>query len=177
MSMWVGHDITAYGDRQAIGKFFNLDPEQDIHYIDHFDFSFGQKNVPGLRLGKLIEQNPDLMFLIKQRTDYDVTWIVERFNKLLDKREYVVVMMENFEFDGIKFNKLLLDKYNEEFPFFIEKHKMRTVQYDWTRYFNFEKISEVLNNSVKYSEMIDINNYGDLDVADDGFYDLDTANV
>jgi len=68
MSMWVGHDITAYGDRQAIGKFFNLAPE-NIHYIDHFDFSFGQKSVPGLRLGKLIEQNSDLIFLLKQSTD------------------------------------------------------------------------------------------------------------
>jgi len=176
MSMWVGHDITAYGDRQAIGKFFNLAPE-DIHYIDHFDFSFGQKSVPGLRLGKLIEQNSDLIFLLKQSTDYDTIWSIERFNKELCKHEYVTIMINHYEANSIKFNKLILDSYNEKFPWLIAKHKLLKVQYDWTHYFNIEIITEVINNVSKYSEMIDVQHYIDTDNADDGFYDLDESNV
>jgi len=150
MSIWYHFNVEAYGNREAIGKFFNLDPEEDIHYIDRFSFSFGQKNVPGMRLGKLIVNNPDLVFLVKNSVE-DSTYIsLERFNERL-----TIEISQRGVFTEV--NKKLLEMYKKEFPTLIEKHLKLERGFKGFRWSyligSHEKISELLNNANDYRDM------------------------
>lgn len=80
MSNWYHIDVTGFGDRKAIADFFKL-PEDDVNYINSFDFSFGQKNIPGLNLYKLIVNNPELIFLVKEDTDYGYCYNLFHINR------------------------------------------------------------------------------------------------
>lgn len=153
MSIWFQHTVTALGDRAAIGKFFNLDPEKDIHYIDSFTFSFGQKNVPGLRLGKLIEQNKNLIFLIEQSSDYDTVWWLERF--VGDTHQHIQIgRFAHAEYGGNQINKLILEKYAEKFPYLMAKHEAGTRAFDWKHFFNdFDTAAAMLSQADQYKEM------------------------
>lgn len=159
MSIWYQFDITAMGDRAAIGKFFNLDPENDIHYIDSFDFSFGQKNVPGLRLGKLIEQNPDLIFLVRMAVEVDtVVYSLENFNK--ETQKYQRILIQDSGYTSNRFNKRLLEEYRKRFPELAEKHLQKLEgfnRYRWEYLFNdFKKSALMLNEFEQYKEMVDL---------------------
>jgi hypothetical protein len=155
MSIWYQYDITAVGDRKAIGKFFNLDPEKDIHYIDSFEFSFGQKNIPGLRLGKLIEQNPDLLFIVKHSTDYDITWSIERFDQATLQHQHVTVEYIRHDMDALgKINSLLLEEYSKVFPYLMDKHQSGERPYEWKWFFNdYTRTAAILSQASKYEKM------------------------
>jgi hypothetical protein len=155
--MWAQYDIKALGDRKAIGKFFSLDPEKDIHYIDSFEFSFGQKNIPGLRLGKLIEQNPDLIFLARQSTDYDVVYALERFDQANNKLQRIFIERSAYgEYGGNQLNKKLIEEYAQHFPYLMDKIKDGSRTYDWSYFFNdFGKAADILSRADDYKEMTD----------------------
>lgn len=158
MSIWYQHDVIAMGDRQAIGKFFNLDPEEDIHYIDNFDFSFGQKNVPGLRLGKLVEQNPDLVFLVKSFTDYDTTFWLERFCVSENKHQSIFIARGHHDaYAGIEVNTKLAKQYAERFPFLMDKIQAGEREYNWRHFFvgvenPFRHAADMLSKADEYKE-------------------------
>lgn len=158
MSMWIQYDVTAFGDCRAIGKFFKLDPENDIHYIDRFGFSFGQKNVPGMRFGKLVEQNPNLVFLVRQTTDYETTWLLERFDTASNKTQQILVEQDGHYTEGYpsSINKRILIEYTEEFPTLPAKHLARQKGFEefrWKMFFDYGKISFMLSQADKYEEM------------------------
>lgn len=152
MSIWVQYNVTALGSRKAIGKFFNLDPEQDIHHIDQFEFSFGQKNIPGLRLDKLIEQNSDLVYLIEEEIECDSTFFLQRFDILSGKMQFVLINQSNSEFKFIKYNKRIMEEYEKQFPNLMEQHKNGR-PYEWRWFFNdYEKIVKILNAADQYKD-------------------------
>src|SRR5271154_378099 len=90
MSVWYHYDVEAIAvDKRAVAKFFNLDPETDVR-IENFKFSFGQKNGAGLRLGKIVQQNPDIIFLVSESIESDTVnqWI-ERFDKIPNEHQRI----------------------------------------------------------------------------------------
>lgn len=156
MSIWYQHDIKVLGDRKAIGRFFNLDPEKDIHYIDTFEFSFGQKNAPGLRLGKLIEQSPDLIFLVKSSTDYNSYLSLQRFNEnqIDDGFQNILIMSTNYDPINVQVSKLLYEEYSKRFPYLLDQHKTGRPM-EWKLFFNdYQKAIDILNHTDDYKEMI-----------------------
>jgi len=151
MSIWVQYTVTAFGDRNAISKFFNLDPEKDIH-IDQFEFSFGQKNMPGLSFDQLVLQNPDLFFLCKKQTDYDQTWFLQKFDALNNKMQIVFISSENYEFSRYTYNKLIIEEYKKQFSTIMPLHAKER-PYEWAWFFSKEKIAlNILNNFEMYKE-------------------------
>ena len=134
MSTWYQHKITVLGNQESIGKFFNLDPKEDIHYIDSFEFLFGQKNVPGLRLGKLIEQNPNLIFLVDTTVEcYSYSLWIERFDIATSTHKCINVenWNEHYTPAGIyEYNKLLLEEYSKKYPTLSVKHFAREKGYE-----------------------------------------------
>lgn len=167
MSIWYQYNVVAFGDRKAIGKFFNLDPENDIHYIDRFDFSFGQKNVPGLRLGKLIEQNPDLIFLCRQSTDYDDTWSLHWAPKADEPTKYLFLYQNTFGM-GEQFSKEIIKEYEKKFPYLMEKHhEGRPYEWEWF-VGDFGNAARLLANPDLYSERIFSSSQEDLEMDQAG---------
>ena len=141
MSIWFQYSVTAIGDRVAIGNFFKLDPKEDIHGIEDFEFSFGQKNVPGLRLQKLVVQNPELIFLTKVSSDYDVVWYIEKFDVATDKVKHIFIERSPFDIEcgGHEVNKLLLEEYSKQFHYLMDQHKNGR-PYEWRSFFfNIER--------------------------------------
>ncbi len=174
MSIWYHYDVTASGDRKAIAKFFSLD-ETDIHYIDHFEFNFGQKNVPGLRLGKLVEQNSDLIFLIKQSVEGDTSWWIEKFDEDLQQHQYIRIESSR-DYGGspcrsTEYNKLILEEYKKENPELTAKHLAGLKGFEgfrWSSFFyNFEKTAAKLKRFEDYKEMITVMSKDDFDDHDD----------
>ncbi len=153
MSIWYQYKVIAFGDRKAIGKFFNLDPESDIHYIDRFDFSFGQKNIPGLRLNKLIEQNPDLIFLVHQSTDFDDTWYLHWAPNPDEPGKYLF-LHQNRHGEGEEFSVKILEEYKKKFPYLMQQHHEGR-RYEWEMFVgSFANAATLLGNRDQYKEKI-----------------------
>lgn len=157
MSVWYQHDVMAFGNRQAIGKFFNLDPKDDVHAIEWFEFTFGQKNVPGLRLGKIIEQNPDLIFLVKESVEASVSWWIERYNASNDKIDDIYLYTDGYA--TRKINKKILEEYEKEYSGLSAKHIAKQKGYEefrWSMFFNFERAARMLANADQYKELVSL---------------------
>lgn len=173
MSIWYQYDVVAFGDRHAIGKFFNLDGEKDIHYIDSFHFSFGQKNVPGLRLGKLIEQNPDLIFLVHQSTDFDDTWYLHWAPKANEESKYLF-LHQNVYGQGDEFSKNILEEYKKKFPYLMTQH-YEGRRYEWEMFVgSFENAASLLGKAEFYKDRVFSGTKDDfeLDQAGNDFMDV-----
>lgn len=154
MSTWYQYKVKAIADDQtAVGKFFHLDPKEDVR-IDDFEFSFGQKNGPGLYLEKLMKQNPDLIFLVEQQIEcnYIALWI-ERFDKNTSKFQHIFI--EKYDYDDYEVNKSLLEKYAIEFPNLMAQHEKSNRPLDWKYFFNdFNKCALMLSQADMYQQMI-----------------------
>ena len=157
MSTWYQYHIEVIAkNKEAVAKFFNLDPKDDVR-VDHFEFSFGQKNGPGLRLGKIIEQNPDLIFLVKQSVEVDsVSLWVERADAI-NKKSQRILIEDSGEY-VVEINKKLLDMYAAKFPSLPAKHLAREKGFEEFRwsylFYDFEKTAEMLAHANEYEEMV-----------------------
>lgn len=167
MSIWVQYDVTAYGDQKAIGRFFHLDPNEDIHCIDNFSFSFGQRNIPGLRFAKLVEQNPDLIFLVKENIEFDEQIFLQRFD-IVSKTHQIINIQERT--DAVKdniVNKKLLDEFTLLYPDLVRKHIMKISgfeEYRWSMVLrSFTNMATILSNADQYQEMVSPMEVSDLE--------------
>lgn len=157
MSIWYHLDVTAIGvDRKAVAKFFNLDPETDVR-TDVFRFSFGQKNAPGLRLGKIVEQNPDIIFLVQQSVEVDTNqWWIERFDKIPNQHQFILI--QDFGAVENKINKRIAEEYEKELPGLTMKHLNGQKGYEefrWSTFFNdFGKAATMLRQAEDYKETV-----------------------
>src|SRR5208282_999029 len=140
---------TALGKSEAIGKFFNLDPKEGVR-IDCFDFSFGQKNGPGLHIDNLIEKNPDLIFLIRESIEcHTQNWYLERFDETAKEHRRVYVEGSS-GYDQYLINKPILEKYEKMFP-----NRKPNENHDWEYFFgNFEMAAEILAHANQYQDMV-----------------------
>jgi hypothetical protein len=156
MSIWVQYNVTAFGDEKSIGKFFKLDPN-NINCIDRFSFSFGQKNIPGLRIDKLIENNPDLIFLVKMSVEFDQEISLQRFDS--NTKQHQLVIIQDLDRQGNNLiNKKLADLFIESYPELFNKHLNQEKgfeEYRWEYILkDFHTMNDVLSNAVQYDEMI-----------------------
>jgi hypothetical protein len=165
MSIWYQLHVTAIAENKtAVAKFFNLDPETDVR-TDSFEFSFGQKNGPGMRLGKIVEQNPDIIFLVKQSVECDtVQYWIERFDAAADQHQFILI--QDFGDVENKVNKKIVDKYERKLPGLAIKHLNDQKGYEgfrWSQYFNdFNKAATMLKQAEDYMEMVNPYKYFDI---------------
>src|SRR5271154_334384 len=90
MSVWYQLNVTAIAaDKAAVAKFFNLKDSWEDVRTDSFEFSFGGKNAPSLTLKKIVQQNPDLIFLVEQQVEVDtVEWFITRFDTVSNEQQF-----------------------------------------------------------------------------------------
>lgn len=158
MSIWFQYNVTAYGDQASIGRFFHLDPSDDIHCIDNFSFSFGQKNIPGLRFDKLVEQNPDLIFLVDICVEFDEQIFLQRFD-IVSQTHQIINIQERTDAVKSNFvNKKLLDEFTALYPDLVRKHIMQTngfEEYRWNVALrSFSNMVTILSKADQYEEMV-----------------------
>jgi hypothetical protein len=148
MSNWYDYRVTVFGPPNEIGKFFNID-SSDVNYLDSFDFSFGQKNGPGLCLEKIIKQNSGLVFFISQTIEISNSslWI-ERFDSA--SNEFQRILVETHDGD---INKRLLHEYELKFPYLLEQHKNGR-PYEWKMFFANAPSKEYLKYTDSFREMV-----------------------
>jgi len=102
-------------------------------------------------LGKLIANNPDLVFLVKNSVEGGTYISLERFNErlLIEVSQYRMYT---------KINKELLDEYTQKFPTLVEKHlrwEKGFQGFRWGYFLNsYEKISKLLDNANDYRDLI-----------------------
>lgn len=157
MSVWYHIDVTAIAaNKTAVAKFFNLNDSWEDVRNDHFEFSFGGKNAPGLTLPKIIEQNPDLIFLVNQQIECDTSqWLLMRFDKVSGKHQHIFIQDSGTWNNQI--NKRILEEYTKENPTLPEKHwshQKGFEEFRWKMFFNdFDKCAAILNQADQYEEM------------------------
>jgi hypothetical protein len=90
MSIWYQHEVHAIAkDRAAVAKFFKLDDSNQDVRTDMFEFSYGGKNAPSLMLRKIVQENPDIIFLVKESIECDtVEWFVTRFSVEKNEQQF-----------------------------------------------------------------------------------------
>ena len=168
MSVWYQLNITALAANEtAVAKFFGLDASREDVRTDSFEFSFGGKNGPSLHLAKIMEQNPDLIFLVKESIEGDtVQWFLMRFDKNSGTQQSIYIQDSGSYTNQI--NKRILEAYTQKYPILPAKHFAYEKGYEgfrWTMFFNdFDMAALMLNQADQYQEMISI-------ITDDDFGD------
>lgn len=158
MSIWYQLEVTAIAkDKSAVAKFFGLDNDYKDVRTDRFQFSFGGKNGPSLRLAKLVEQNPDLIFLVKQEIECDtVEWLITRWNINSNQQQFLLI--QDFGPVSNKISKKVLEEYHKEFGETTIKHlngERGFEDFRWESFFgDFDQSAEMLNHAEDYKEMI-----------------------
>lgn len=154
MSVWYHYDVTIIGNkREPLAKLFGL--ESDDINTDNFEISFGRKNMPGMRLGKLIDQNPDLVFIVKESVENSVAWWVQKGDKQ--------ILIEDSGDVIVEINKRVLDEYTKKYPYMMEKHREGR-PYEWKSFFyDYDKTVAMLDQADQYKEMISPMDQDDLD--------------
>jgi hypothetical protein len=157
MSIWYQLNVTAMSaNGAAVAKFFNLDNSMSDVRTDTFEFSFGGKNAPSLTLRKIMEQNPDLIFLINQNIECDTRqWFLMRFDPATAEQQ--MIRIQDFGAAENKLNKKILEEYTKELPTLPVKHlegQKGFEDFRWTMFFNFEKADAMLKHSQDYKEMV-----------------------
>lgn len=158
MSIWYQYKIEAIAPTdttEAVANFFDLTPKEDVR-IDRFSFSFGNKNGPGLRLGKIVAQNPDLIFLVEEQIECDTVsnWL-ERFDKNTNEHQYVFLYTDGIVTRSI--NKKVLEEYEKELSGLPEKHiakKKGFEKFRWNMFFSYNRANRMLANAKEYKETI-----------------------
>lgn len=165
MSTW--YQITCNviaDDKSSVAKFFNLDPNEDVR-TNSFEFSFGGKNGPSLRLGKIIEQNPGLIFINKMSIECDtVQWHVERFSP--STKAHQRILIQDFGSMQNKLSKKALEEYEKSMPGLAIKHLNGVKGYDefrWSYLFNdFTNVAAKLDKAEEYKELVNPYKYFDI---------------
>jgi hypothetical protein len=158
MSIWYQTSVTCLAaNKTAVAKFFNLDDSYDDVRTDRFEFSFGGKNGPSLRLSKMMEQNPDLIFLINEDIECDTKqWFLMRFDVVSKAQQYIRI--QDFGMVTNKVSKKMLEEYHKEYPKWVEAHlegKKDQEKFLWDSFItNFDKAAEMLNRAEEYKEMV-----------------------
>lgn len=158
MSIWYQLEVTAIAkDKSPIAKFFGLDDDYKDVRTDHFKFSFGGKNAPSLTLRKIVEQNPDLIFLVKQEIEGDtVEWFITRWGANSNQQQFFWI--QDFGAVTNKISKKVLEEYHKEFGETTIKHLNGQEGYEdfrWTMFFNdFDKAASMLSRAEEYKEMV-----------------------
>lgn len=158
MSIWYHLDVTVIAkDKSPVAKFFGLDDDWKDVRTDTFKFSFGGKNAPSLALRKVVQQNPDLIFLVKQEVECDtVEWFVTRWDTISDQQQFFWI--QSFGEVTKKISKKLLEEYNQDSPTLVSKHlegQKGFENFRWEMFFNdFDKAADRLKHAEDYKEMV-----------------------
>lgn len=158
MSIWYDLDVKAIAkDKTAVAKFFNLDDDYKDVRTDRFEFSFGGKNAPSLTLRKVVQQNPDLVFLVKQSIECDtVEWFITNFD--VSKNEQQLILIQDFGSVTNKVSKKLLEEYHEKYPRWLNNHlegKKGQENFLWDSFItDFDRAVGMLNHSEEYKERV-----------------------
>lgn len=158
MSIWYQCKVKAIAaDKTAVAKFFGLNDSFEDVRTDTFEFSFGGKNAPSLTLRKIVEQNPDLIFLAEQSIECDtVEQFVTRFDKIKNEQQFFWI--QDFGSVTNKVSKKLLEEYDKEHPTLVLKHLNAEKGYEnfrWEMLFwDFNKAADRLNRAKEYEEMV-----------------------
>ncbi len=158
MSIWYQHEVHAIAkDRAAVAKFFKLDDSNQDVRTDMFEFSYGGKNAPSLMLKKIVQENPDIIFLVKESIECDtVEWFVTRFS--VEKNEQQFFWIQDFGSVTNKISKKVLEEYHQWSPTLVEKHLNGEEGFEsfrWEMFFNdFAKVASMLDRANEYKEMI-----------------------
>jgi len=158
MSIWYHLDVTAISaDKAAVAKFFHLrDSWEDVR-TEMFEFSFGGRNAPGLTLHKIMEQNPDLIFLIKQEIEVDTEqWFLMRFDAATGTQQSVFIQ-DSGEWNN-EINKKISEDFAKENPSLPADHwlyKRGNEKHRWKGFFgDFNKSATILSQASQYKEML-----------------------
>lgn len=167
MSVWYSITIEAMGDRSAIAKLMNL-PKEDV-VTDNVTLSFGGKNGPGLGVMTLVENNPDLIFLVQCNIECEtVQYWITRFDLVSNKHQFI--MVQDIGPWNNEINKKILEQYTQKYPSLPEKHfaNMEPENFDpfrWKLFFNdFNRMAEMLHNEEQYKEMLCVAKKEDCDL-------------
>lgn len=157
MSIWYQIDLEATGSREAIAKFVNL-PLEEIR-THNITLSFGGKNGPGLHLPKLVENNPDLAFLVKCAIECDtVQYWITKFDTASSTHQ--IIRVQNISPGTCKINTRILEEYTKECPSLPPKHFARQKGFEefrWSMFFNdHAKMADMLNRTTQYKDMVSI---------------------
>lgn len=158
MSIWYHLDVTAISkDQAAVAKFFGLKDSWEDVRTDRFEFSFGGKNAPSLTLRKIVEQNPDLVFLVKQSVECDtVEWFLTKFDSKSNQQQFFWI--QSFGSVENKISKKLLEEYHKDRPKWLEAHlegKKGQENFLWDLFISdFDKAADILNHAEEYKEMV-----------------------
>lgn len=157
MSTWYDFDVKVMSNNSsAVAKFFNLnDTLQDVR-TDWFEFSFSGKNGPSLNLNKLIEQNPDFIFLVKCSIESEnISWSLSRFDRVTDTHQ--TISIQNISHYGSEINTKILEAYTTAYPTLPAKHFANEKGYEgfrWSMFFNnYEMASFMLSKFDQYETM------------------------
>lgn len=158
MSIWYQLEVTALAkSKSPVAKFFGLDDDYKDVRTDRFQFSFGGKNAPSLTLKKIVEKNPDLIFLVKQEVEVDtVEWFVTRWDSVKNEQQFFWI--QDFGSVTNKVSKKVLEQYHKEFGETTIKHlngQKGFEDFRWEYFFgNFDQTAEMLNHAEEYREMV-----------------------
>lgn len=159
MSIWYQLNVTCIAkNRAAVSKFFGLRESHEDVRTDIFEFSFGGKNGPGLRLALIVEQNPDIIFLVEQQIECDtVQWFLTKFDVVSGVQKFIRIQ-DSGEYNNEVNKKIWEDftKTNADLPtdhwFFIKNQPNDRAR--WKMVFNdFNKLELILNQADQYQEM------------------------
>lgn len=156
MSIWYQYSVTCLAEKPSdIAKFLGLSDHNDV-WTDRFSFSFGCKNSPGLRLEKIVERNPDLIFLVKEEIECDtVSWWIDGFDAATQTYQHIFIYTDGLATTEV--NEKIFKEYEKEFPHMTAKHLAGIKGYEnfrWTSFFNYQRADQMLKNYLEYQEMI-----------------------
>lgn len=164
MSIWYQLNVTCIAkNRAAVAKFFGLrDSHEDIR-TDMFEFSFGGKNGPSLRLASIVEQNPDIIFLVKEQIECDtVHYFLIRAGKEPNNQQFINIQDSGHV--NYCVNKKLLNVYQKAMPELTKKHIENMESFRWIYILSdFEKSATMLDQADQYEEMFIVSTKADID--------------
>lgn len=158
MSIWYQLKVHAIAkDKSAVAKFFGLSDSWEDVRTDMFEFSFGGKNAPSLSFKKIVQQNPDLIFLVEQCVECDtVGWFLTKFDVNINQQQFFWI--QDFGPVTNKISKKILEEYEKENSELLAKHLAGQKGFEdfrWTMFFrNFDKTAEMLSHAEEYEEMV-----------------------
>lgn len=173
MSVWHHFYMTALAkDKAAVKKFFNFDDDRDVvGYGDRFEISFGGNYGPSLNMRKILQNNPDLIFLIKETIECDTTiWFLSRYDSKTSEIKNIRIQdTGSFE---TAFNKKILEDYEKHLPGLAAKHFANEKGFEtfrWKSLFNdFDECAIYLDKAEEYKEMIHPSTLEDLELEQAG---------
>lgn len=162
MSIWYQLDVTAMAkDKSPIAKFFNLEDSFENVRTDRFEFSFGGKNAPSLTLWKIVKQNPEMVFLIKQSVECDtVEWFLMKWDTATDKQQSMLI--QTFGSVNNLMSKKVLDDLEKKYPGAAKNHLSGTSGnqgIDWSTFIYLEQATDMLAHAEEYKETVDAFEY------------------